>query len=697
MSEQTPDPSADLDADLMSSGPDEAEPSMEDILASIRKIIAEDSDPDEFEPPVETPAPSRSASLSPLRRSRSADEKPLSFPAELVSSNETLASPTADKTREPLMPMTSLTPLSQTERDGRSDVFDIDALLNDIDLAEPELPPLAIPEINMDDEPVALEIPMMPEAPAAQADETGGDAVATTDAGRSDRVETDDEFFSRVLGLGDESNDPDLSSPDRLDLRARSVEGPVDASVDHSGETFADDEQLIDMLLSHDLTQAEAGTSQSPAANEVDQGSPEDDIMSILTETPIELPSLETSTAELPPLDVAPSSDVSQDETSQNEISPADDALSLEAALSVETDTVFEPLERPSAVNTDDDLELVKSLMADLTDGGRAADDDVGAHSTESDETVHAEVEGDILNDIFDMTLNDELLRGHDDDPIGASVQSSDALDVSDAAEASETVHASEPLEIEAAAIDVELELTPEAPAALDSAAPDSSDAASSGEPQTLAEIAAAAENDAQHAAARLTALSDSSEPNVAETLDAEQAPTEKQDPAQAPASGADGFVALTPAAAIAAAASVGAAIGAAHDHKAKVTATHHSDDARTKPQSVPNHSAPNHPNQEPPVKTRSEQPTSKETPMPSVIRKDVILDDVTEEATTIAFAELNSLVEEKAILEERGPRIGDLVQEALKPMLQEWLAANLKGIVERAVAKEVKRISSGK
>jgi len=45
----------------------------------------------------------------------------------------------------------------------------------------------------------------------------------------------------------------------------------------------------------------------------------------------------------------------------------------------------------------------------------------------------------------------------------------------------------------------------------------------------------------------------------------------------------------------------------------------------------------------------------------------------------------------------ERGDRIGDLVMEALQPMLKEWLDANLKGIVERAVTKEVKRISSGK
>jgi len=82
---------------------------------------------------------------------------------------------------------------------------------------------------------------------------------------------------------------------------------------------------------------------------------------------------------------------------------------------------------------------------------------------------------------------------------------------------------------------------------------------------------------------------------------------------------------------------------------------------------------------------------------MPRAVKKDAIIDDVTESATAGAFASLNQVVEDKALVAERGDRIGDLVQEALRPMLKEWLEANLKGIVERAVTKEVKRISSGK
>jgi len=95
-------------------------------------------------------------------------------------------------------------------------------------------------------------------------------------------------------------------------------------------------------------------------------------------------------------------------------------------------------------------------------------------------------------------------------------------------------------------------------------------------------------------------------------------------------------------------------------------------------------------------------QPTQSDTPemetsMPRAIRSDAILDDVTEEATMSAFAQLNQVVEDKAIFNERGPRIGDLVQDALRPMLKEWLDENLQGIVERAVAKEVQRLATGK
>ncbi len=82
---------------------------------------------------------------------------------------------------------------------------------------------------------------------------------------------------------------------------------------------------------------------------------------------------------------------------------------------------------------------------------------------------------------------------------------------------------------------------------------------------------------------------------------------------------------------------------------------------------------------------------------MVRIVKTETLLGDDTEKDTTDAFASLSDVVQEKAELAENGPAIGELVQEALKPMLQEWLDKNLKGIVTRAVTKEIKRISSTK
>ena len=92
-----------------------------------------------------------------------------------------------------------------------------------------------------------------------------------------------------------------------------------------------------------------------------------------------------------------------------------------------------------------------------------------------------------------------------------------------------------------------------------------------------------------------------------------------------------------------------------------------------------------------------SNKETEKDKAMAQAAKIETILDTNTVEGSASAFASLTSAVQEKTRLNESGPAIGDLVQEALKPMLKEWLDKNLKGIVERAVTKEVKRISSGK
>lgn len=96
-------------------------------------------------------------------------------------------------------------------------------------------------------------------------------------------------------------------------------------------------------------------------------------------------------------------------------------------------------------------------------------------------------------------------------------------------------------------------------------------------------------------------------------------------------------------------------------------------------------------------VETPLIDPVYEDEDMPRIVKSDMITNEETASAASGAFASLGDVVEQKTVLEESGPRIGDLVQEALKPMLQEWLDKNLKGIVDRAVAKEIKRISSGK
>ena len=88
--------------------------------------------------------------------------------------------------------------------------------------------------------------------------------------------------------------------------------------------------------------------------------------------------------------------------------------------------------------------------------------------------------------------------------------------------------------------------------------------------------------------------------------------------------------------------------------------------------------------------------PPQEET-MVRAVKTETLLDNEIEQESSEAFAALSHVVQEKAELEENGPAIGDLVQDALRPMLKEWLDKNLKGIVERAVTKEVKRISAGK
>jgi len=335
------------------------------------------------------------------------------------------------------------------------------------------------------------------------------------------------------------------------------------------------------------------------------------------------------------------------------------DSLLDEILLASDSDVVEQAPPEQATVDNDPDLELVKSLMADLADDSSAeleTDDDLEsllsipeaepveemnveeldladileepAQETEvaeaTVETVETEVpEEDILGDILDMTLEDEIQTHPDDlasvvDTPSADDIAGDELTNAELNELADALSETESVEDLAVADDM----------------------------PSLADIAAAAEADA--------VLAEQAQPDVS---------------------------AVTTSATIAAAGAGAAALGAI------VTSQDEPNEASV--DDVPRETA---------ATTEEQVITQEEAQMPvKAVQTDTIIDTVTETATAGAFAELNAVVEEKAVFNERGPRIGDLVQEALRPMLKDWLDANLKGIVERAVAKEVKRISSGK
>ncbi|MEL6414423.1 MAG: DUF2497 domain-containing protein [Pseudomonadota bacterium] len=300
-----------------------------------------------------------------------------------------------------------------------------------------------------------------------------------------------------------------------------------------------------------------------------------------------------------------------------------DDAGDLGASAAVER-------ELPE-METTEDMELVKSLMDDLTDEDVAPTsdvDDVDVSVASEIEVPAASEEDDILDSILDMTLDDAIAEQPIDipEPEPEIVHEAEAAD--DLSVDLEDTHADEDIHAEE---DILVDVAEAAPSLADIAASAEADAGS-----TTSGAAAAAVIGSVGAGPALVASQSGEAPEVETT-----------------------------------------------DTVSEVAAV------MSEPETVD----PDLINPE----TPTPDPQMMETPMPRAVRSDAILDEVTETATTSAFAELNQVVEEKAVFNERGPRIGDLVQEALKPMLKEWLDANLKGIVERAVAKEVKRISSGK
>lgn len=495
----------------------------------------------------------------------------------------------------------------------------------------------SIRKIISEDEPVALE------SPEDFTDISAVSLESDAELERQAEVDADLDNLSDVDGLSRDVVDIDLDAMlakiDKVAEESVTLEAPVPPMpVPEKEAVELDDEDILAMLdmdipLEDDLSEADIADK-----------------------------------ARFSSLDAEAMFSDMQDDSLETEATFADDEMdSLLDDILARSDEV-EPMEMdlPAFVETDPDLDLVKSLMADLSDDigaetaqGSTEEDyiaDLDAllaipeiepeveaeelSASESEDTVDlvgdAEDESeDILGDILNMTLEDEI-QNHPDEI------------------SPDTLTADEIANVEANRISDQI-----------------TEAKTADELPSLSEIAAAAEADAQAI----------------------------ESPVQAPTS-------VTATAGLVAGAAGVAALGATALGQAEpeptdadeteIQLTEADEIAEALEAAAAEAEAAPTLDLEP---EHTEQEQSQQEPaMPvKAVNTDTILDDVTEAAAADAFAQLNSVVEEKAVYTERGPRIGDLVQEALRPMLKDWLDANLKGIVERAVAKEVKRISTGK
>ena len=550
MSDQTPTSTDDLRG---------AEPSMEDILASIRKIISED-EPVALESPEDV------------------------LPVELVSL-PSMGSEASDFVSD------AISDVSDVASEGGSvdlNIDDVLASLDDENLVEseleiPEIPVDAIEDFSIEDLKPAANVPDLPHA-----EDVAAEATAFDD---------DDDVFDFL----------------------NSEEIVADETTDAAADLAATD------LAVTDLDVAEAETLE--ASDDVEMDSLLEEIL-IGSEDVVEDPIEEIA------LDEVLQEDEYIDEPevlSEAEQSDLDLVKSLMAELA----------DDPSSYDSEGDLDALLDLEEPAEAALESSDAPILEEAEDLADLISADAEEeDILGDILDMTLEDEL-KGQPDE-----LALEDLMTVDDVA-AAEQENILENL-LDGEANDLELAIDEPSIDELSSELP------------SLAEIAAAAEADAI----------------AVETS------------AAAPIAAATGL-----AAAGAGLAALGAKVTAQPDETTEVAETEIAEietpvieTAEIEGSTV-----------DIPTEIQAQSLSTQETSMPvKAVKTDAIIDEVTETAAVGAFAELNQVVEDKAVFNESGPRIGDLVQEALRPMLKEWLDANLKGIVERAVTKEVKRISKG-
>jgi len=664
-------------------GIDTVEPSMEDILASIRRIIADDE--------VQKPEVSEVASevqqdtnLPPELPQASADITPPVTQAD--NRLEAVSAPSDDSSPAIVSDSGehSLPNLLSTQEETSIDNA-LDGLLDD-NFTKPSLEidrtiestgqtaesvsdseDMLIEALNSESE--SIVVPVTPSQTASSfvfEDENIDLIVEDLKIPDSDNpdlpnqstdiVHAADENLVKADSVSDEvqsilSDDPIAESVNENPAPPTAVN--VDTSSrtsENTQEPLIDEDQLIDIdaLLNDD---AETEVSNTP------ENLVEEDVTSENTDLVSEILLSEAQ-------------DVQDDMSAPIEEFVVDPAESL-----LVEDQVNEPV-----ASTESDMDIVKALMADLTDDSFLedgeikaldttaldVDDDSKAQATHTEEPQDLSHESDVHDDILAMTLEDEtrLQQEQNVDSEETDHQTQEPeIDMAEASllELADLANA----EAQSAEKDLEMGLSPE---------PDttSNQAQAQGEAQSA--------DDVIDEFIEKIASDSRSEPSVSKSNDTAQPSAQEA-------------ILGTAAVATLGASALATAITNAEDQ----TDIDESIEAELQGllTDVDNDDVQIH------KETHEIEPQNIEAEeienMPRTAKTDTILDDVTETATADVFASLNQAVEDRAIHAERGDRIGDLVMEALRPMLKEWLDANLKGIVERAVTKEVKRISSGK
>ncbi len=566
-------------SDYTPDGMSDSEPSMEDILASIRKIIADDSSKPEAPSPapaILTAVPSQSAAGDAPDTDilDLADDGFAEFLSDDLTEAPSSAAPEHAGAVDDILDLTQSLPVTNDDLSFDDDTdfdADFDLVLDDDD----------------SEDMIALK------AGVAVSAVSGAAALAVS----SDA--SDDDVLSEI----DDLSASDFTDTEfDLDIPAE-AERVIDPAADLLFDDDGEDEADIEGLMSDLMPQADAADDASVSV-----------------------------------LDVQDAAELSEDPAAEAGFNTAGDA----------------------------DIDLVKSLMAELTeDDDGFTDLPLSGDADVSDETMaETTAASDEADDDFDF---DDLLAESDDAPgetTGIAASAADDIAPQDIGDDLASIVAQSSADIEAAKSDAEAlqdtqtlqeddETFDLAALIEDGEAEEQPDAADASPPGVISAAIAGASVLGVSAAA----LARSSDDDDSDSADDDF--VEAIDNAAESAHEFDDVSDLNPSES-----ELADELLLAEDHKAATAA----------------------------------DPTPKEdTDMPRIVKSDSIATEETVEAASGAFASLSQVVEEKAVYNESGPRIGDLVQEALKPMLQDWLDKNLKGIVDRAVAKEIKRISSGK